>query len=386
MNEGIRHVALWAPGLMRQLLEAGRPDLRGTAWVLSSQAAGAHARLEECSSAARDLGIAPGMRLAELRRRFPQVPVVGPDASALGSFRRILSALCEARTPVWELGPEGMSLDLSGTVHLFGGDWEGWAARLRDDLARASGVREIRLAGAPVRGVAEILVRSGGGESGIDLCGPGCEADRLEQVPLASVRWLSSKSREALERFGLKTLGDVRRQPRTFLRLHLAADGDRLAALAMGLDPDPAKRSRGRSEELVLSCDENDVEVLRGAVHQLADRLAFALRERSLGVQEVRLGITWSDGQETSSSARPPLPVEDFLSLREAAWKLLEQLDARRVSVRSLRLSAIRTFTLTGQEDLFATPEGERQRRLGRALDHVRRRQGFAAVGNALAA
>jgi hypothetical protein len=76
--------------------------------------------------------------------------------------------------------------------------------------------------------------------------------------------------------------------------------------------------------------------------------------------------------------------VEGFLTLREAAWKILEQLDVRRVAVRSLRLSAPRTFTLTGQEDLFAAPEVVRQRLLGSALDRVRRRQGFAAVGNAL--
>ena len=384
MNEGIRHVALWAPELMRQLLEAARPDLRGAAWVLSPQTGGVHARLEDCSAAARELGVAPGMRLAELRRRFPAVPVVAPDARALGSFRRILSALCEARTPVWELGADGAVLDLSGAIHLFGGDWEAWAVRLRDDLARACGVREVRLVAAPVRGVAEILVRAGAGAMGIDLCEPGSEKDRLEQVSLESVPWLSRKSREALERFGMRSLGDVRRQPRAFLRLHLAADGDRLAALAMGLDPDPAKRARSQSEELVLPRDENDRDILRSGVHQLADRLAFALRERSLGAHEISLRISWSDGQETSSHVRPPLPVEGFLTLREAAWKILEQLDVRRVAVRSLRLSAPRTFTLTGQEDLFAAPEVVRQRLLGSALDRVRRRQGYAAVGNAL--
>jgi DNA polymerase-4 len=384
MNEGIRFVSLRVPALSRQLLEAARPELRGTVWVLCAQGSGAHARLDDVSGAARALGIEPGMRLSELRRRFPEAVVLPPDGRAIASFRRILSSLCEARTPVWEAGPEGALLDLSGAVHLFGGDWDAWAARLRDDLARSCGLREVHLCGAAVRGVAEILARTEAGRSGIDLCAPGCETARLDPVPVDSVGWLSRKARETLARYGIKTLGDARRQPRSFLRLHLGPDGDRVAALALGLEPDPARRSKAPSEEVVLPRDENDREVLRGAVHQLSDRLAFALRERSLGAHEIRLSLSWSDGSDAGASVRPPLPVEDFLSLREAAWKLLDQLDERRVAVRSLRLSAPRTFVLVGQEDLFATPETQRQRRLGGALDKVRRRQGFAAVGNAL--
>ena len=384
MNTEIRYVSLRVPGLARQILEAARPDLKGMPWVLAAQLSGAHARVDDASRAARDLGIEPGMRLSELRRRFSQVPVETPDPRALASFRRILSALCEARTPVWELGPDGATLDLSGVVSLFGGDWKVWAERLRDDLARSCGLREVHLCASAVRGVSEILSRAGAGAEPIDLCDPGTEMARLDPVLLDSVGWLSRKSRETLVRYGIRTLGEVRRQPRAFLRLHLGPDGDRLSALALGLEPDPVRRAKAPSEELVLSRDENDREVLRGAVHQLSDKLAFALRERSLGATEIRLGLSWSDGSEAASSVRPPLPVEGFLSLREAAWALLEQLDVRRVAVRSLKLSAQRTFVMAGQEDLFTTPEALRQRRLGGALDRLRRRQGFTAVGNAL--
>lgn len=381
---GVRFVSLWIPGLRRELLEAARPELRGAAWVLCAQGAGVHARVDDVSPAARELGIEPGMRLSELRRRFPKVPVHAPDPRAAQAFRRILSALCEARTPVWEVGSETAWLDLSGTVHLFSGDWDAWAALLRDDLARACGVRDVRLAAASSRAVSEILSRLPG-SGPIHLCPAGRELSSLEGVGLEAVPWLSRPIRERLERLGLKTLGDVRRQPRSFLRLHLGPVGDRLSALASGLESETSARARGVVAETTLPRDEVDREALRGAVHELADKLAFALRERSLGARELSLRIGWSDGREMSSSERPAAALESFLPLRDGAWRLLAQMDAKRVAVRSLRLSAGRTYALSGQEDLFAAPEAIEQRRLGGALDRVRRRLGFEAVRNALA-
>ncbi|MBK9575577.1 MAG: hypothetical protein IPO40_00735 [Fibrobacteres bacterium] len=385
-NGNTRHVALWVPGLSLQLLEAERPELRGRAWALASQTGGAQARLDDASARARELGVVPGMRLAELRRRFPTLPVHPPQARGIGSFRRILSSLCEARTPVWELSADGALLDMTGTEHLFGGDWDLWAARLRSDLETACGIREVHLVVSQHRMVAEILARAGEGRRGIAIVEAGSEGERLGAVPLDAVPWVSRITRERLSKYGISTLDDVRRQARSFLRLHLGADGERLSALAMGIDPEPSHRTKAPSAEMVLPRDENDRELIRAAVHQLADRLAFTLRERSLGGREISLRLGWSDGQEMSSFSRPVGAVEDFLSLREIAWKLLDQLDVRRVSVRSLKLSATRTHACTGQVDLFSTPDAQRQRDLGAALDRVRQRQGFFAVENALVA
>lgn len=385
MSGDIRFVGLWIPGLQRELMEAARPELRGAAWTLCAQNAGVHAKVDDVSDAARALGVEPGMRLSELRRRFPQVPFFTPDLRAAQAFRRILSALCEARTPVWEVGTDTAWLDLSGTVHLFAGDWSAWASKFRDDLARACGVRGVNLAAASSKGVAEILSRIPQ-HDGIRLCEAKEEMAILESVPLDSVPWLSRLLREKLERLGLRTLGDVRRQPRQFLKLHLGPHGERLSALASGLESDVGGKAKSTiAVEQALPRDEVDREALRAAVHELADKLAFDLREKSLGARELSLRISWSDGQEMSSSEKPAAALETFLPLRDAAWRLLAQLDARRVAVRSLKLSAMRTYAMSGQEDLFATAEATEQRRLGSALDRVRRRMGFEAVRNGLA-
>lgn len=380
-----RFVALHVPSLRLRLIQVARPSLRDAAWVLATQVEGAHARIEDVSPHARARGIEAGMRLSDLRRRFPDVLVVAPDASLLARFRRILSALCDARTPSWEVDDDGSALlDLGGVAHLFGDDHEGWAGQLRADLRQATGLDELHVVLAASRGAAEILARVRP-ELPLFRCPEGDEGDALAGIGLDQVPWLGRQARDKMDRYHLRTLGDVRRFPRAFLKLHFGEAGEKLAALAAGLEIEPAGgSSRALAEELVLPRDEVDVAAARERVHELADRLSFALRERGLAAREVRLRLSWSDGQELSSAIRSIKPCESFLELRDLAWKLLAELSTRRVSLRALRLSAPRTVALAMQEDLFAPPERDEQRRLAEALDLVRRRQGFDAVRNAL--
>lgn len=380
-----RFAAVHVPSLRLHLLMAAHPRLRSQAWVLSSQSEGVHARIEDVSPEARARGLEAGMRVGEIRRRFPDVEVIAPDAALLARFRRILSALCDARTPVWDVGDDGAALlDLVGVSHLFGGDNEAWAGQLRADLRQATGLEDIHIAMAPNRATAELLARTRA-DLPLFLCPEGEEGSALAGIALDQVPWLPRSVRENLERYRLRSLGDVRRFPRNFLRLHFGEMGERLAALSAGLDVESASpSSRSLAEELVLPRDEVDFSAARERVHELADRLSFSLRERGLSAREIRLRLSWSDGQERSSVHRLAKPCEGFLELRSLAWSLLEELSTRRVALRALRLSASRTEALATQQDLFAPPDREEQRRLGEALDRVRRRQGFGALRNAL--
>jgi DNA polymerase-4 len=275
-------------------------------------------------------------------------------------------------------------LDLGGVSHLFGGDHQAWAGQLRADLRQATGLDDVRIALAASRGAAELLARVRP-EIPLFVCPDGDDGAALGSISLDQVPWLARQSRDKLDRYHLRTLSDVRRFPRTFLKLHFGETGERLAALAAGLEAEPeASSTRSLAEELVLPRDEVDFAVARERVHELADRLSFALRERGLAAREIRLRLCWSDGQELSSMIRSARPCEGFLELRDAAWSLLSELSTRRVALRALRLSASRTEPLAVQQDLFAAPAREEQQRLGIALDAVRRRQGFQAVRNAL--
>lgn len=358
-----RFAAIHAPSLRTQLLEIARPELQGKPWVLGLRQEGLHARIMEVSAQAAVMGIEPGMHISELRRKFPQVVVVAPDPRLVSRFRRVLSAFCSARSGVWEVSDDGDSLlDLGGFSHLMGTEPSTWVAQLRADLKLATGVHNIRIVLAPSRACAEALARVSP-ESPYLLVTESEQEQLLGPVSLENVSWLGKSTRDQMERFRIRTLADIRRYPHAFLRQHFGETGERLSALARGLDTD-AVGSFGQAlaEEHLFRREESDHAALRACVHELADRLSFALRERGLASREVRLRVSWTDGQELSAIAHPLPSCATFMELRETAWKLLSELTIRRAPVGSMRLSASRTENVAIQEDLFGTvPSASRE-------------------------
>lgn len=237
-------------------------------------------------------------------------------------------------------------------------DHKSWAAQFRADVACATGLGNVNIAVSTSRATAEILARI---RSDIPLFdGSESELDAvLGAVTLDMVPWLGKASRDQMERYHLRTLSEVRRFPHAFLKLHFGDVGERLSALARGLDVEASTTSSpALAEELVLRRAESDYVALRERVHELADRLSFSLRERHLAAREVRLRLSWADGQEVSSSIRAVQPCGTFLELRDAAWTLLSELSVRHGALRALRLSAPRTEAMAAQEDLFASLDG----------------------------
>lgn len=365
-----RFAAIHAPSLRSQLIEIARPELQGKPWVLGFRHEGLHARVLEASASAQDMGIEPGMHFSEMRRKFPQVAVVAPDPRLLSRFRRVLSAFCSARSSVFEVSDDGDSLlDLGDFSHLMGTDPSTWVAHLRADLKTATGVHDLRIVLAPSRASAETLARVCTSASFL-LVTESEQEHLLGAVPLVSISWLGKSTRDQMERFRLRNLADIRRFPHAFLRQHFGETGERLSALSRGLDTDTAGSvGQALAEEHLFRREENDQAALRACVHGLADRLSFALRERGLAAREVRLRISWTDGQELSAMANPVPSCATFMELRETAWKLLSELSIRRMPVGSMRLSAFRTENVAIQEDLFGTVPSSN--RVGLVLEGV---------------
>ena len=347
--------AVHVPSLQIQLLEASLPALRGCNWVLGLQQDGSRAKVQDASSGAKGLGIEAGMPLAEVRRSFPSAQILAPDAAQLSRFRRVLSALCDARSSLWEVHDDGdATLDLGPIQHLVGSDLSSWAHQFRLDLEHSVAIRNARIVFAPTRDGAETLVRLLHDRESEHVQEAQLE-ERLGCVPLDAIAWLGRSTRDQLSRFRLRLLSDVRRVPHAFLCQHFGEVGERLSALARGVETRAGKSMTPTlAEEHVFQGGECGSPAARERVHELADRLSFALRERQLAAREVRLRLSWTDGRELSSTAQAVPACTNFLELRGVAWKLLSEIAVRRQPLRSLRLSIPRTETVPVQEDLFS--------------------------------
>ena len=76
--------------------------------------------LDRCGLA---LGLLPGMMLADARARVPDLVAVDHDPAADRRLIERIADLCDRYTPMVALDPpDGVTLDITGCAHLFGGE------------------------------------------------------------------------------------------------------------------------------------------------------------------------------------------------------------------------------------------------------------------------
>jgi protein ImuB len=163
-------------------------------------------RLVALSRQAKRAGLATGNSLADARARIPDLWVEEMDHIADAALLDAVADDCDRVTPiVMADAPDGLTLDITGCDHLFGGEAQlrlGLSRRLR----RAGLHTRTVIAGAP--DTARALARFGQ----VAIVPPGAEAAAVRTLPIAALG-LAEKDRVAISRAGLKTIGALADRP-----------------------------------------------------------------------------------------------------------------------------------------------------------------------------
>ena len=208
-----RYLALWFPLLAIDRLQRERPPNPGSNPVVSrvepplaviAKLRGV-ARLVAVDVKASARHLAPGLTLSDARARVPDLVVIIADPIADAELLAALAVQCERFTPqVAVLPPDGLTLDITGCEHLFGGEAAlldaviGWLRRQRLTV-----VARI----APTSPAAQALARF---EAGGPM--PGDEDERLRALPVKALG-IEPELVTALSRAGLKTLAELADRP-----------------------------------------------------------------------------------------------------------------------------------------------------------------------------
>ena len=287
-------------------------------------------RLCAVNDAAAALGLANGMALADARAMHPKIAVAQADTQADLTLLVAIADWCDRYTPLVGLDPpDGLTLDISGCAHLFGGE-----AALAHDLARRLEARgmQARLGIAGTVGCAWAMARYAHPipppERGRACPGPdpgsvreadrvgvrsGDERNTLSPLPLAALR-LSSDTLEALSQVGLKRIADVLDRPRAPLAARFGADFLRRLDQALGIEdepitprlPLPVALAEQRFPEPIAH--ERDV---LGTIERLAARLGHVLEQRGEGARLLQAALFRADGKVLRVEAGTAAPLRD---------------------------------------------------------------------------
>jgi protein ImuB len=340
------------------------------------------ARVIAASRIARTAGVKPGATLAQARALVPKLVARPRDLPCERAAQESLIEVCERFSPRVEDAGEGTAyLDLTGLDRLYAG-----SADPELELARAA-LAAVESIALPARaGVAgsKLAARIAAGLPSSPVVVPaGEEGSFLAPLPLGRLAPEMDLA-TALERWGVRSVGDFARLPGPEVASRLGARGSELQMIARGIDPlpliprePPPTLSEGTDLEWPLIALEPFLFVGRAALERLCrrlegrglacTRLALDLRLEPDGVQERTLDLpaptrdvkTLLTLIKLELEARPPgAPVSGFVltaypdSPREAQLSLY---GPAALSPDKLAATLARLFALLGP-DRIGTP------------------------------
>lgn len=155
----------------------------------------------------------------------------------------------------------------------------------------------------------------------------------------------------------------------------------RLFREARGQDNSPVRppqKTDRITEQTVLTADTNDEVQLLAAVRNLAEQVAYQLRQRRQIAKALSVEIHYTDGFK--NNRKGSVTANDDVTVIAEACHLFRLANYRRNRVRTIILDAANFLPVINQLDMFHPPKDEH---LSQTLDQIRRKYGFASIGAA---
>ena len=357
--------------LTRTWSRSAAPDNAGFAqpFALVEKIGGA-VRLAMPDPRARALGLTPGLALADARARVPELTVFDHDPGADRAWLERIADACERYSPMVAVDwPDGITIDITGCAHLFGGE-AGVAEDVEARMARFSGHLRQAFAGSPEG--AQAMGRFGSGAEPLHLerlsstpaqpepvegraprvrlatrrVGPaslaafdklrlsGCgfgklhdhlrhardgreqeaeEQAALRRLPVAALR-LDAETELALRRAGLKTIGDLANRPSAPIA---ARFGEQATATLARLLGHADSRITPRRAAPALFFERRFAEPIArtedalGTIGALGEEAARALEQRRMGGRRFATRLFRSDGAVRDLAIATGQPTRD---------------------------------------------------------------------------
>jgi DNA polymerase-4 len=356
------------------LVVGGRRDQRGV--------------VQSASYGARAYGIRAGMPIAEAVRRCPQATFFQ------GAFNHYRDASRAVRGVLGKFSPtvvmasldEGY-LDFTGTDRLHPISLLPVAEALRDTIHRDTGLA-CSIGVGTNRMIAK-LASDTAKPRGLMEVRAGWEAGFLAGLPLRALPGIGPKTAARWATLGLTDVAQVQQMSLVELTGPIGPEAKLLKLRGEGyggtaLHADRLPRSVSR--ETTLSRDVRDPEWLERTLALLTVRVASQLREERLVARTVTLKLRHDDFYTVTRRRTLSEPTDLDNELLNAARTLFRPAFAEvRRRNRAVRLIGVAATNLgtAAPPDLFEPEERSRQRRLTQAVDEVRGRFGFKAVGQA---
>ncbi|MCE3224408.1 MAG: dinB [Nitrospira sp.] len=328
------------------------------------------------SYAVRRFGVHSAMPTIQALRLCPHLVLVPPDRPLYQRLHRELQTVTARFFPETEWTSVDEFYTDTTKLQTRHPDPRELGLALKAEISRSTGLT-CTVALASGKAVAKIAA-STHKPDGLSVIEPGCEPAFLAPLPIGSLPGMGPKSTEAVQRLGVRVIGDLL-APRfeSTLFLLLGTRMTSLQSLARGVDTDPVvadRETKSMSHETTFDEDTDDLLRLEPIVHGFLEQLTHDLRMEGLAagsftikLKDARFRITTR--QRTFSTV---------LNYDPDMWP-----DIRRTLVELMQPGARYRLVGLGLSNLVSAPEplfDRRQREAVAILDQLIERHGAGVV------
>lgn len=370
------------------------PELRQRPVAVCGDPAARHGVILAKNEVAKAMGVKTAETIWQAKRKCPDLTLLPAHHDKYRYYSRLAGELYGRYTDLVEpFGIDESWLDVTGTLHLFGGDPRALADRLRGEMKEALGLTIS--VGVSFNKVFAKL--------GSDYKKPDATTVIRRQdvpaivwpLPVTDLLFVGRATAAALASRGIYTIGDLAQADRGSLERLLGKHGLQLHDYATGAEHSPVRPAGERpapksvGNGLTFRRDLVGQEEIGAGVQLLAERVAARLRRHGLKCVTVQVALRSPEFKTVSRQKAAPSPTNVSRVIGQCAMELIEGAWSWTAPLRAMTITAAGLLPeeeAGEQMDLFA-PQAARQRqrqeKLERAMDQLRDRYGTDVIGYA---
>ena len=268
----------------------GLTELKNGPMAVGGNAESRHGIILAKNELAKGFGVATAETIWQAKKKCPDLVLVPPHHDKYEHFSRLVNDVYERFTDLVEpFGIDESWLDITGSMHLFGGSGREVADLIRDTIRR-----ELDLTISVGVSFNKVFAKLGS-----DLKKPDATTviDRqdvptiLHPLPVGTLLYVGRASQAVLQKLGIRTIGQLAAYDRESLSKVLGKAGEQLWVSANGLDTslvasaDAAREVKSVGNGLTFPKNLSGEEELWPAIASLCDSVAARLRKHGMKCQ-----------------------------------------------------------------------------------------------------
>jgi DNA polymerase-4 len=366
-----------------------RPELIGRPVIVGGSPEG-RGVVAAASYAVRTFGVHSAMPVRTALQLCPQAIVLPVRMTHYAAVSRQIREIFFRYTPLVEpLSLDEAFLDVSGCEPLFGPAEQIARSIKRQIWEETQLVASVGV--APNKFLAKIASDLEKPDA-LVVVDPERILEFLQPLPVNRLWGVGKVTDRSMQRFGVRTIGDLRTLSLDTLRQIFGDTGEHFWRLARGLDDRPVvpdRVAKSISHETTFATDIDETDTLRACLLELTEQVARRLRRHQHQGRTVQLKLRYADFRTITRSRTLSRPTDSTEELWQAASDLLSAAWSPapgnpRSAVRLLGMG-ISGFVAERpvQRLLFDDPDEElhaKQQRLDRVADAVRDRFGATSL------